>query len=164
MAAIAPTVVSRARKEGPIFATVACFDLTPKTRALAVNTYFSAVSGRAPNHQTFLTVTVDITARWAAEDALRAAQSELARVVFSTTFRRSRPKHGVLIFGVFAPQLGIVLLKDLIRSSSSLRNFFGIGHPSLFALTTDAILIAVTQDVRVCVFRSCVSPRCSDRP
>src|SRR5262249_40944900 len=47
---------------------------------LPVHTYFSAVGGRAPNQQTFLTVTVDITARRAAEDALRAAQSELARV------------------------------------------------------------------------------------
>jgi len=44
---------------------------------LPVNTYFSAVSGRAPTQLTFLLVTVDITARRAAEDALRAAQSEL---------------------------------------------------------------------------------------
>ena len=37
---------------------------------LPVNTYFSAVSGRAPTQLTFLMVTVDITARRAAEDAL----------------------------------------------------------------------------------------------
>src|SRR5262249_600558 len=37
--------------------------------SLPVNTYFSAVSGRAPNQQTFLTLTVDVTARQAAEDA-----------------------------------------------------------------------------------------------
>src|ERR1700722_2126494 len=47
--------------------------------SLPVNTYFSAVE-RAPNRRTFLTVTVDISARRAAEDALRAAQSELGRV------------------------------------------------------------------------------------
>ena len=41
---------------------------------LPVNTYFSAVSERGPNQRTFLTVTVDISARRAAEDALRAAQ------------------------------------------------------------------------------------------
>ena len=40
--------------------------------------------------------------------------------------------HGVLIFRVLAPQLGIVLLKISIRSSSSLCNFFGMGRPSLF--------------------------------
>src|SRR5215472_3856871 len=44
---------------------------------LPVHTYFSAVGGRAPNQQMFLTVTVDSTARRSAEDALRAAQSEL---------------------------------------------------------------------------------------
>ena len=37
------------------------------------------------NQRTFLTVTVDISARWAAEDALRAAQSELGRVARLTT-------------------------------------------------------------------------------
>ena len=47
--------------------------------SLPVNTYFSAVRERAPNQRTFLTVTVDISARRAAEDALRAAQSELGR-------------------------------------------------------------------------------------
>jgi PAS domain S-box-containing protein len=52
---------------------------------LPVHTDFSAVGGRAPNQQTFLTVTVDITARRAAEDALRAAQSELGRVARLTT-------------------------------------------------------------------------------
>jgi PAS domain S-box-containing protein len=53
--------------------------------SLPVNTYFSAVSGRAPNQQTFLTLTVDVTARQAAEDALRTAQSELGRVARLTT-------------------------------------------------------------------------------
>jgi PAS domain S-box-containing protein len=52
---------------------------------LPVNTYFSAVSGRAPQQLAFLVVTVDITARRTAEDALRAAQSELARAARLTT-------------------------------------------------------------------------------
>jgi PAS domain S-box-containing protein len=52
---------------------------------LPVNTYFSAVSGRAPSQQTFLTLTVDVTSRQAAEDALRAAQSELGRIARLTT-------------------------------------------------------------------------------
>ena len=54
-------------------------------KSLPVNTYFSAVSERRPNQRTFLTVTVDISARRAAEDALRAAQSELGRVARLTT-------------------------------------------------------------------------------
>ena len=53
--------------------------------SLPVNTYFSAVSERGPNQRTFLTVTVDISARRAAEDALRAAQSELGRIARLTT-------------------------------------------------------------------------------
>ena len=53
--------------------------------SLPVNTYFSAVGERGPNQRTFLTVTVDISARRAAEDALRAAQSELGRVARLTT-------------------------------------------------------------------------------
>ena len=53
--------------------------------SLPVNTYFSAVSGRASNQQTFLTLTVDVTARQAAEDALRTAQSELGRLARLTT-------------------------------------------------------------------------------
>jgi PAS domain S-box-containing protein len=53
--------------------------------SLPVNTYFSAVSGRAPNQQTFLTLTIDVTARQAAEDALRTAQSELGRIARLTT-------------------------------------------------------------------------------
>jgi PAS domain S-box-containing protein len=52
---------------------------------LPVNTYFSTVSGRAPQQLAFLVVTVDITARRTAEDALRAAQSELARAARLTT-------------------------------------------------------------------------------
>ena len=52
---------------------------------LPVQTYFSAVSGFAPTQLTFLVVTVDIAARRAAEDALRAAQAELARVARLTT-------------------------------------------------------------------------------
>ena len=36
--------------------------------SLPVNTYFSAVSERGPNQRTFLTVTVDISARRAAEE------------------------------------------------------------------------------------------------
>jgi PAS domain S-box-containing protein len=52
---------------------------------LPVNAYLSAVSERALNQQTFLVVTVDITARRSAEDALRGAQSELARVARLTT-------------------------------------------------------------------------------
>jgi len=53
--------------------------------SLPVNTYFSAVSGRAPNQQMFLTLTVDVSARQAAEDALRTAQSELGRIARLTT-------------------------------------------------------------------------------
>ena len=53
--------------------------------SLPVNTYFSTVSERGPNQRTFLAVTVDISARRAAEDALRAAQSELERVARLTT-------------------------------------------------------------------------------
>ena len=53
--------------------------------SLPVNTYFSAVSERGSNQRTFLTVTVDISARRAAEDALRAAQSELGRIARLTT-------------------------------------------------------------------------------
>ena len=53
--------------------------------SLPVNTYFSAVSERGPNQRTFLAVTVDISPRRAAEDALRAAQSELGRVARLTT-------------------------------------------------------------------------------
>jgi PAS domain S-box-containing protein len=52
---------------------------------LPANTYFSPVSEREPNQRTFLTVTVDISARRAAEDALRAAQSELGRIGRLTT-------------------------------------------------------------------------------
>jgi len=52
---------------------------------LPVNTYFSAVSGCAPSQQTFLTLSVDVTSRQAAEDALRAAQSELGRIARLTT-------------------------------------------------------------------------------
>src|SRR6185437_2719388 len=52
---------------------------------LPVNTYFSAVSECQPNQRKFLTVTVDISTRRAAEDALRAAQSELGRVARLTT-------------------------------------------------------------------------------
>ena len=52
---------------------------------LPVNTYFSAVSGRAPSQPTFLTLAVDVTSRQAAEDALRAAQSELGRIARLTT-------------------------------------------------------------------------------
>jgi len=53
--------------------------------SLPVNTYFSALSGRAPNQQMFLTLTVDVSARQAAEDALRTAQSELGRIARLTT-------------------------------------------------------------------------------
>ena len=52
---------------------------------LPVNTYFSAVSGRAPTELTFLLVTVDITPRRAAEDALRTAQSVVTRAARLTT-------------------------------------------------------------------------------
>jgi len=47
--------------------------------------YFSAIGGRAAKQLGFLLVTVDITARRTAEDALRAGQSELARVARLTT-------------------------------------------------------------------------------
>ena len=53
--------------------------------SLPVISYLSAVSGRAPNQQTFLTLTVDVTARQAAEDALRTAQSELGWLARLTT-------------------------------------------------------------------------------
>jgi C4-dicarboxylate-specific signal transduction histidine kinase len=52
---------------------------------LPVNTYFSAISERRSHQRTFLAVTVDISARRAAEDALHAAQSELGRVARLTT-------------------------------------------------------------------------------
>jgi PAS domain S-box-containing protein len=52
---------------------------------LPVNTYFSAVGGPESKTRTFLLVTVDTTARRAAEEALRAAQSELTRVARLTT-------------------------------------------------------------------------------
>ncbi len=53
---------------------------------LPVHTYFSTISERAPKQRAcLLLVTVDITARRAAEDGLRAAQSELARVARLTT-------------------------------------------------------------------------------
>jgi C4-dicarboxylate-specific signal transduction histidine kinase len=52
---------------------------------LPVNTYLSAVCECGPNQRTFLTVTVDISARRAAEDALRAAQAELGRIARLTT-------------------------------------------------------------------------------
>jgi PAS domain S-box-containing protein len=51
--------------------------------SLPVNTYFSAVIERGA--RTFLTITVDISARRAAENALRTAQSELGRVTRLTT-------------------------------------------------------------------------------
>jgi C4-dicarboxylate-specific signal transduction histidine kinase len=50
-----------------------------------VNTYFSTAGGPASTTRSFLLVTVDTTARRAAEDALRAAQSELTRVARLTT-------------------------------------------------------------------------------
>ena len=53
--------------------------------SLPVISYLSAVSEQAPNQQTFLTLTVDVTARQAAEDALRTAQSELGRLARLTT-------------------------------------------------------------------------------
>jgi PAS domain S-box-containing protein len=53
--------------------------------SLSVNTYFSAIGEHGPNQRTFLTVTVDISARRTAEDALRAAQSELGRIARLTT-------------------------------------------------------------------------------
>ena len=46
---------------------------------------FQPISERRPNQRRFLTVTVDISARRAAEDALRVAQSELGRVARLTT-------------------------------------------------------------------------------
>ena len=52
---------------------------------LPVNTYLSVVSEHAPSQQTFLTLAVDVTSRQAAEDALRAAQSELGRIARLTT-------------------------------------------------------------------------------
>ena len=53
--------------------------------SVPVHTYFSTVSRFAPGQQTFLVVSVDVTARRAAEEALRAAQSELTRVARLTT-------------------------------------------------------------------------------
>jgi PAS domain S-box-containing protein len=52
---------------------------------LPVNTYFSTVGEPESVARTFLLVTVDTTARRAAEEALRAAQSELTRVARLTT-------------------------------------------------------------------------------
>jgi C4-dicarboxylate-specific signal transduction histidine kinase len=56
-----------------------------RCKFLPVNTYLSAVGECGPNQRTFLTVTVDISARRAAEDALRAAQAELGRIARLTT-------------------------------------------------------------------------------
>jgi C4-dicarboxylate-specific signal transduction histidine kinase len=53
--------------------------------SLPVNTYLSSVDGHIATSPTFLLVTIDITARRAAEDALRDAQSELTRVARLTT-------------------------------------------------------------------------------
>jgi PAS domain S-box-containing protein len=50
-----------------------------------VTTYFSAVGGRTSKPQAFLAVTIDNTVRGAAEEALHAARSELARVARLTT-------------------------------------------------------------------------------
>jgi PAS domain S-box-containing protein len=52
---------------------------------LPVDTYFSKIGGPSPTTRTFLLVVLDTTARGAAEDALRAAQSELTRVARLTT-------------------------------------------------------------------------------
>jgi PAS domain S-box-containing protein len=52
---------------------------------LPVNTYISAVGERATMPTAFVLVAVDITARLAAEEALRAAQNELTRVARLTT-------------------------------------------------------------------------------
>ena len=57
-----------------------------KTERLSRSTRtFQPLTGAGRIQQTFLTVTVDISARRAAEDALRAAQSELERVARLTT-------------------------------------------------------------------------------
>jgi PAS domain S-box-containing protein len=53
--------------------------------SLPVSAYFSAIRRIAPAQPAFLLVTADITARRAADDALRAAQSELTRVARLTT-------------------------------------------------------------------------------
>jgi PAS domain S-box-containing protein len=53
--------------------------------SLPVNAYFSAINGAASTQPAFLLVTVDITARREAEDALHAAQSELTRIARLTT-------------------------------------------------------------------------------
>jgi PAS domain S-box-containing protein len=53
--------------------------------SLPVNTYLSSVDGHIATSPTFLLVTIDITARRTAEDALRDAQSELTRVARLTT-------------------------------------------------------------------------------
>ena len=53
--------------------------------SLPVSAYFSAIRRIAPAQPAFLLVTADITGRRSAEDALRAAQSELTRVARLTT-------------------------------------------------------------------------------
>ena len=54
------------------------------TRIL-VNNYVSAIVGDEAKERYFLATTIDVTARKLAEEALRAAQSELARVTRMTT-------------------------------------------------------------------------------
>jgi C4-dicarboxylate-specific signal transduction histidine kinase len=54
-------------------------------RSFRANTYFSVLSEPSPNQRRFLTGTVDISKRRAAEDALHAARSELGRVARLTT-------------------------------------------------------------------------------
>jgi PAS domain S-box-containing protein len=53
--------------------------------SLPVRTYLSTANGTAPAQLTFLIVTVDISARLAADNALQAAQADLSRVARLTT-------------------------------------------------------------------------------
>jgi PAS domain S-box-containing protein len=53
--------------------------------SLPVHAYVSTVNGTIPSRLTFLIVTADVSARQAADDALRAAQADLSRVNRLTT-------------------------------------------------------------------------------
>jgi PAS domain S-box-containing protein len=70
--------------------------------SLPVNTYFSAVSERGPNQRTLLTVTVDISARRAAEDALRAGPAFAGWIVWSQISKRPGRRSSALSARVIA--------------------------------------------------------------
>ena len=56
-----------------------------KGNSIIVNNYASTILGKEGNQPIFLIMSIDITARWRAEDALRTMQSELANASRRTT-------------------------------------------------------------------------------